>query len=96
MTDSAQPYTRSPSTKWEWKLCRVQAGPAPAGDSAPQGHRSAVRRGRDAHLPLTIQVRYRGGPEASWLITYRGLVRRFPGHLSLHDALATLSAPTYP
>lgn len=83
--------TRSPSTRWEWKLVRVKAAPAPAGDSAPGAHRSKGLRERDAHIPMTIEVRYRGGPEASWLIGYRGRTKRFPGHLHLHDVLWTLS-----
>lgn len=95
MTRTDEQYTCSPSTKWEWRLCRVAAGPAPAGDSRSQSVHSRSRRSRDAYLPLTIQVRFRGGSEASWLIQYRGLAKRFPGHLALHDVLAELSSAKY-
>jgi hypothetical protein len=80
-----------PSTNWEWRLCRVRSGAAPAGDSPSAGRAVQPLRQRDQHKPLAITVRFRGGPEASWLVDYRGRTWRLPGHLSLHDALSALS-----
>jgi hypothetical protein len=91
MTLPNESYTRSPSHTWVYKPCIVHGGPAPAGDSAAQQHRPKPLRARDRSLPLTITVQYRGGPEASWLIGYRGRFYRFGGHLFLHDVLAHLS-----
>lgn len=80
-----------PSTNWEWRKVKMRA--APAGDSGVCNEVAPPRsrRKRDAHKALTIIVRYRGGPSASWLIQYRGLTRRFEGHLAVHDVLSYLS-----
>lgn len=91
MATSDHPEHPFPSTDWEWK--KVKINRAPAGDS-PVADGTApprARRKRDAHKPLTIRVRFRGGPTASWLIEYRGLTRRFEGHLALHDVMSYLS-----
>lgn len=34
-----------------------------------------------------VQVKYRGGPEAWWEITFLGKIHRAPGHLALDDVL---------
>lgn len=80
-----------PSTKWEYRKVKLSSGTAPAGDSASATSTSRSARRRDSHKPMTIEIRYRGGPEASWLIAYRGVVRRFAGHQALHDVLSYLS-----
>jgi hypothetical protein len=79
------------STKWEWRLCKVRDLATRPGDRASGDRRAPKLRSRRAQVPLTITVRYRGGPEASWLIDYRGRSWRVPGHLSVHDALSALS-----
>lgn len=46
---------------------------------------------RNPREPLTIQVKYRGGPECWWEISARGATIRRPGSLALHDVLRELS-----
>lgn len=91
MPDIPKQNTSSPSTKWCWKKVIIADGSAPAGDTARAKRGPLHLRSRDAQTPLTITVRYRGGAEASWLISFRGVTRRFPGHLAVHDVLSQLS-----
>lgn len=91
MTNHHEQNTSSGSTNWKWIKVRVAAGSAPAGDRARAQRGPVHLRSRDAHAPLTVTVRYRGGAEASWLISYRGVTRRFAGHLAVHDVLSQLS-----
>jgi hypothetical protein len=80
-------------TRWDVMTDKIKAAP-PGGD---QPERSEVQSGfrnlrkRDSYEPLWIEVRYRGGPEASWLIRARGRTYRYPGHLCLHDVLAEVA-----
>lgn len=95
MGDAHESYTRSGSTKWEYRKCKMS--PPPAGDSPrSEAKRStkALRR-RSMYKPLTITVRYVAGPQCSWLITYRGKVWRFAGYLELHDVLSSLSSGSW-
>lgn len=79
-------------TRWCPELDIVKAAPAqgkhsPEGSTLPPGGR---RRRRDSYEKLVITVQFRGGPEASWLVTARNRTWRFAGHLCLHDALAAV------
>lgn len=51
---------------------------------------SRLRR-RDARTPLTIQIRYRGGSEAWYLVEARGARQAFPGHMCIHDVMRTVN-----
>ena len=84
------------STKWEWRLCKVRDFATRPGDRASGGLRTPKLRSRRAQSPLTVQVQYRGWPECSWLISYRGTSWRFAGHLALHDVLQSLSDASLP
>lgn len=78
-------------TRWSPEVDMVKAAPAQgegAADRRPPGNRAAKRR--DKYEELQIAVRFRGGPEASWLVTARGRSWRFPGHMCLHDVLAAV------
>jgi hypothetical protein len=46
---------------------------------------------RNPRDPLSITVKYRGGPEAWYEIHARGSMGRFPGYVSLHDALSEIN-----
>lgn len=93
MTSTLDPNSSSSSTTWAWRLVKISAV-APAGVSAnAESSSSRGRRKRDMREPLTIQVRYNGGPESSWVIWARGMCRRFPGHMRLDDVFQDLSAP---
>jgi hypothetical protein len=86
---------RSVSTTWTWKKVKIEPAARPRSKQPPQaasGSRRAKRPCVDgASLDRrvhTIQVKYRGGPEAHWYIGWVGDSVYLPGHLSLHDALA--------
>lgn len=84
-------YTRSGSTTWQWR--KVKVNPPPGGDRAPQALRYGFHgvRKRDAHRPIWLTMRYRGGAEAQVVIECRGRVKRFPGSTALFDVLKELS-----
>jgi hypothetical protein len=79
-------------THWAPATDMVKAAPAKGTSTAPEGVRPGGKRSwrRDHYEELPIVVKFRGGPEASWLITARGVSWRFPGHLCLHDVLAAV------
>lgn len=58
------------------------------GVGAPKGRRWHSLPWRNPRDPLTVMVRYRGGPEGWIEVHARGSMGRFPGHVSLFDALA--------
>jgi len=76
-----------PSTRWAFKRVRVGRPPEATGTvRAQRAHRYALPK-RDPRVPLTVTVKYRGGPECWYEIQARGTVWRFPGWVSLHDAM---------
>lgn len=96
MWDAAHMYVRkindSPSTTWLPKVDILREAPAQgdtAADRRPPGGSRAMKK-RDSYAPMQIEVRFRGGAEASWLITARGRTWRVPGHVCVHDALAAV------
>jgi len=86
---------RSVSTTWEWRLVKIERAAGPEG---------TARRSRSAHDPVerdwrrrqTLQVKYRGGPEAWWEFTMPGATVRVPGHLCLHDAMSRVLGQRHP
>lgn len=77
-------------TRWDPLIDIVKAAPAKgtrqASEASPikplkTSHRSRFRR-------VTVEVQYRGGAEASWIIWKGRSCWRFPGHMCLHDVLA--------
>lgn len=73
------------STTWQWKRVKMRR-PAGGPSSTPPKASSRLSRWRP-RSPLTITVRYHGGPEAWWCIKARGCEFRFPGHTALHDVM---------
>jgi hypothetical protein len=77
-------------TRWVPETDKIK----PATRQGTQSERSEgakpyrARRQRDMYKSIWIEVRFRGGPEASWLITARGRTWRYPGHMALHDCLS--------
>jgi hypothetical protein len=57
---------------------------------AERARRYALPR-RDPRQPLNVTVKFRGGAECWWEVRARGTVWRFPGHVSLQDALAQVN-----
>lgn len=59
--------------------------------SAAKPHRWFLRPPRNPREPLTLSIKYRGGPEAWYEVHARGSVGRFPGCVSLHDVMCEIS-----
>jgi hypothetical protein len=76
------------STTWVWKRCKVEAAPAQGNKQSAKQSTSGLRVRRDRWKPTTITVRYRGGPEASWLFQCGSLSARVPGWMAVEDALS--------
>jgi len=81
------------STTFAWKRVKIKAPPRPQGtarakrapiEPSADKERAAKRTARESS---TMSVRYRGGAEAWWEITYYGKVKRFSGVLSFHDVM---------
>lgn len=83
--------TRAPSTTWTWKRVRITQPPQANGHASASALSIRQLSKRDRRKPLTIAVKYRGGPECWWEIRARGAVIRVPGHAALHDVLDALS-----
>lgn len=66
---------------------RVRRRPKGQQDSRPKGGRWSRRAKVNPRDPLTISVKFRGGPECWYEIHARGSMGRFPGYVSLHDAM---------
>jgi hypothetical protein len=80
--------TASTTSEWEWrKIRRRPQGPS---DTAPKASSSAVKSAWNPREPLTVTVRYRGGPEAWFELRARGRTIRRPGHVAMYDALNDL------
>lgn len=65
--------------------CNLRTGAERPYGQSPSEARASLVRTRNMRVPLWIEVKYRGGSEAWWEIRFRGQVRRYPGHLSLHE-----------
>lgn len=76
-----------PSTTFEWKKCRVAESSAPQGCSTREASSFQIPPRRDPVKPLGIEIRYRGGPEASFDVRFRGRTWRFPGHMQMIDVM---------
>jgi hypothetical protein len=84
-------YDRNgPSTTYEWRKVKICESSHPEG-TARQRRSAPPRRTRDQWKPQTIEVRYRGGPESSWLIRFGSIYLRFPGWMCLDDVMRKLA-----
>lgn len=75
-------FSSTPSV-YEWRKVRRPARGHQ--DSAPKGHRWRLRPPWPRRKPLTLTVKYRGGPEAWIEVHSRGDFGRFPGNTYLID-----------
>lgn len=86
----------SGSTTYEWRKVKITAPPRPTGHSASKASTSsASRAGRrreqePLRAPKNVQVRFRGGADTWWELTWGGVTKRFPGYVQLDDALLCL------
>jgi hypothetical protein len=83
-------YENTASTTWVPETDKIRAAPAKGTNTASAEPIPPKQRGRrrQDYSWHTLEVRFNGGPEASWLIRDGGKTWRYPGHLCLHDALA--------
>jgi hypothetical protein len=77
------------STTWRSEMRRVARRPEGPSSASTEGRPSPLSA-RDLREPLTMTVRYRGGPEAWFEVKARGRSWRFPGCTALYDALVTV------
>lgn len=75
------------STTWEWRRVKMSRAPQASGDRRPKGGRWWFLPPWNPRKPLTITVRYRGGPECWFEVKSRGGFGRFPGHVALIDVM---------
>lgn len=86
----------SGSTTYVWRKVKIQAPPRPKGTArakrAPMSGPDAPQKSPEAELraPHHVQIRFRGGADTWWEITWGGTTKRFPGHVPLDDALLCL------
>lgn len=83
-----------PSTTFEWKRVILAESSAPAGEQRSRSEHIPAVRARDSYRPLNVDVQYRGGPEASFTIRYRGRTWRFPGCVQLIDVIRFINGQT--
>ena len=87
--ESVHPF---PSTKWEWKLCKVKAAPA-QGSQHPKDSTRAFRvQKREIRAWMTVRIRYQGGADASYAVEARGRCWRFSGVSALHDVMTFIAS----
>lgn len=83
--------TRSASTTWAYKRVKVRRPAGGQKPSGPQARRWALRAPRNPREPLTLTIKYRGGPEAWYEVHARGEIGRMPGVTSIHDLMEEIN-----
>lgn len=77
----------SGSTNWHWADASLEGPGGPRRQSRPAGASIFELRSRDPRKTLDLQLRYVGGPEATWIIIARGWRWRVPGVIALQDVM---------
>ena len=77
--------TSSHIVEWEWRKVRRPAGGQKSG--SPQARRFRFLPSRNPREPLTIKVKFRGGPECWYEVHARGSIARYPGTRSIHEIM---------
>jgi hypothetical protein len=93
----SNPNERLTSTTWEWRRVKITKRRRPTGHSAAAGGSASPATQRASHLeprearqPRTVQITYRGGPEAWWELKWANNVVRVSGVIALHDVMREL------
>ena len=76
-----------PSTTYEWRRVKITRRTAAPSKPAPKGHRFSGLSAWRRREPLTLTVKYRGGPEGWIEVRARGRVAMYPGSLYVLDVL---------
>lgn len=79
------------STTWEWRKTKIRRPAGGHSGSAPKALRWFSLPPRNPRQPLTISVKFRGGPECWYEIHARGQVGRVPGWLCIHDLMVEIN-----
>lgn len=94
LKDHPAANTRSVSTTSGWIPARIPGRPAGPVGQPPEATNKAFSRlplnRRDHRTPVTLSVRFRGGPEAWFEIKGRGRTWRVPGHDAFYDVMARI------
>lgn len=91
------PCSPSPRARWAYVKIERAAGPGIQGGSAAKqrrAHSASRPDDRDLRRHHTIQVKFRGGPEAYWLLAIPGRQVLVGGHEAIYDALTWLLTPS--
>lgn len=91
MTYHLDKNTSSSSTTWVSKPDRMRRSRREGQQDGAQLPSFLSLGRRNARDSLTIQVRYRGGSEAWWLVEARGTRQAFPGHMCIHDVMTQVN-----
>lgn len=85
MTMEPEPNVGTPSTTWEWRRVKMQRPPE-AKERAERSESSSLLPWPRSK-PVTVVLKYRGGPECWVEVRARGRIWRRPGHTAVYDLL---------
>lgn len=81
---------RSVSTDWEWRKVKIRRPPEATGTVSPKARRFRHLPWRDPRQPLTLTIKFRGGPECWYEVHARGSIGRWPGYMAIHDIMSEI------
>lgn len=87
--EQSNPSSLSPT--WEWKRVKMRRPAGGHSGSQPKAGRWFRRPPRNPREPLTISVKFRGGPECWYEVHARGCIGRYPGYVSIHEVMAEIN-----
>lgn len=90
MTEQRDANKRMPSTRWDWRLVKIEQPARAHRNSRPEGVRTTLPTAKAMREKITITVKYRGGAECWWECHARGRRFRFPGHMAIHDVMRVI------
>ena len=77
----------SPSTRWEWRQVKVRPTAGGQKDARRRRGRFFGLPPRNPRQPLTLTIKFRGGPECWYEVHARGQIVRYPGVRCLHEIM---------
>lgn len=82
--------TRSTSTTWEWRRVKMRRPPEAEGTASEARPTSPSLTQWPRGKPVTVVLKYRGGPECWVEVRARGRVWRRPGATAIYDVLTAV------
>lgn len=92
MAHDEEANVRPISTTSAWRWAKIRRPPEAEESSPSEASPTRSLLAWPRKRPMSLRVRYRGGPECWWEVTARGRTIRRPGSVCLHDVLAELYA----